>query len=251
MVMIEREDYMPGELKRRLTLMEDELEEDVEGDEADKVSTLPVDADHNDPPFLDMLAKSLMPNPDDDEKLIQRKSIYSRIRETIPKQRKISEMEGDDLLEMYQLNENGFVKRKEMKVLTKNSILGLQSYVDKKESIVFETLFGEELVKYVEKDAYCEHNFKIDYLKKINSKFDDAFHRQFQFLTGKVVLTNYRLIFITAMTGMNATLMRKQPNFVKEFFNIPLGFINRVERSVNIHQDPSQQNKYNAYSNQP
>jgi len=39
--------------------------------------------------------------------------------------------------------------------------------------------------------------------------------------------------------------MHRQPQYVKDFFNIPLGFINRCERTINLHNDPNK--KKNAY----
>lgn len=89
----------------------------------------------------------------------------------------------------------------------------------------------------------------MDYLKKVNSKYDENFMKQFASINGQLILTNYRLLFITNLDSQYATIMRKQPFFVREFFNIPLAYINRVERTVNIYNDNTKTNKYNAYSN--
>jgi hypothetical protein len=49
-----------------------------------------------------------------------------------------------------------------------------------------------------------------------------------------MVLTNYRLLYVPKITLKLKQYFNAQPKFVKEFFNIPLGFINRCERYISV-----------------
>lgn len=111
--------------------------------------------------------------------------------------------------------------------------------------------FGEYLINHLEKSINCDHNFRTDYLTKLHSKKNQNFFRYFNNLSGHLVLTNFRLLFLPTLDLEFQTQMRRQPNFVREFFNIPLGLISRIEKTVSMPNDPSKVNKYNAYSNQP
>ena len=52
----------------------------------------------------------------------------------------------------------------------------------------------------------------------------------FQKLPGQLILTNYRLLFVAKIHMKYSKYLNNQPNFVKEYFNIPLGLINRCEK---------------------
>ena len=72
---------------------------------------------------------------------------------------------------MFNLNEKGFVKNKEMKIHVKKQIYGLNTInkEDSKGPIInhgpeFDVLIGEELKKIVQ-NIHCENNFNINYLK--------------------------------------------------------------------------------------
>lgn len=52
-------------------------------------------------------------------------------------------------------------------------------------------------------------------------------------MTCQLQVTNYRLIIIPNLGLEPNRLMIKQPNFVREFFIIQLGQINRLERMIN------------------
>ena len=74
------------------------------------------------------------------------------------------------------------------------------------------------------------------------------FLRYFKNLPGQIVVTNFRVLFIPKLEEIKyKTLMDRQPHYVKEYFNVPFGFINRCERTVNIYNDPNK--KKTAYDN--
>lgn len=95
---------------------------------------------------------------------------------------------------MFKVNEAGFVKRKEMDVHRLVPIFGL-TLPKNSDNDAFNVLYGENLVRHLERNVNCEHNLKNDYLTKIMSKNGKAFYRYFQNMLGQVVLTNFRLIF--------------------------------------------------------
>ena len=49
-----------------------------------------------------------------------------------------------------------------------------------------------------------------------------------------MVLTNYRLLFVPKISLKLKQYFNAQPQFVKEFFNIPLGLISRCERFISV-----------------
>ena len=55
-------------------------------------------------------------------------------------------------------------------------------------------------------------------------------------MQGNLVITNYRIVFIpTAQKDKYfEQLMQGQPNFVHEFFNVPIGFISRIDKFLNL-----------------
>ena len=63
------------------------------------------------------------------------------------------------MIRQFNLNSEGFVKRKQILVHNKQEIHGL--YIDPEEGVspVFEVLYGETLIKHVDKNLQCEHNF--------------------------------------------------------------------------------------------
>lgn len=126
-------------IKRRMTLAEGDADvEDDEGDEADKISTPKIDDSHNKPPATFEIMNSFTPHPEDDEKVVQRKSEYSRIRDTINKKLpKFNSLEGDELNRLFAQNEPGFVKRKEIDMYKRTPIFGLNTFHVPNESEVF------------------------------------------------------------------------------------------------------------------
>lgn len=93
-------------------------------------------------------------------------------------QRRLTSLEGDALIEMFKVNEAGFVKRKEMDVHRLVPIFGL-TLPKNSDNDAFNVLYGENLVRHLERNVNCEHNLKNDYLTKIMSKNGKAFYRYF------------------------------------------------------------------------
>ena len=56
--------------------------------------------------------------------------------------------------------------------------------------------------------------------------------KTFQCQAGSLVITNYRILFVAANNKDKhfEQLMQIQPRFVHEFFNVPIGYIARVDR---------------------
>jgi hypothetical protein len=60
-------------------------------------------------------------------------------------------------------------------------------------------------------------------------KLMKAFTHQY----GTLVITNYRIVFVPTVSLKDANFekyMTAQPRFVHEFFNLPIGLINRLDR---------------------
>ncbi len=84
------------------------------------------------------------------------------------------------MIKMFNLNEKGIVKRKEMKINQKNKIFGLNhesgnikivnGRQQTKEFSKFDVLFGEVLLKKPITNVQCEHNLNVNYLKRLNIK---------------------------------------------------------------------------------
>ena len=75
------------------------------------------------------------------------------------------------------------------------------------------------------------------------------FHKFFKFINGHIVITNYRLLFVPILEQLNLQpIWQKQPQFVKNFFNIPLGYISRCEKNINPLLENPKSGKY-AYNN--
>lgn len=105
-----------------------------------------------------------------------------------------------------------------------------------------DVLYGEKEVmsKLFEKNLKLEHNFNTAYLN-LNAKTgpeaqsaDKVFVKYFKNLTGKLVITNYRLLFIPLFDMNSQKYYQTQGRFVKEFFSIPLGMVSRCERQLNL-----------------
>lgn len=81
-------------------------------------------------------------------------------------------MEGDELLEMFHLNREGFKKLKENPLYVRQEIFGLNMEVKPQDAAVysgenvFDVLLGEKLLLHVNMSIQCEHDFKVEYLKK-------------------------------------------------------------------------------------
>jgi hypothetical protein len=100
------------------------------------------------------------------------------LKEIQEDQRRLTSLEGDALIEMFKVNEAGFVKRKEMDVHRLVPIFGL-TLPKNSDNDAFNVLYGENLVRHLERNVNCEHNLKNDYLTKIMSKNGKAFYRYF------------------------------------------------------------------------
>lgn len=100
----------------------------------------------------------------------------------------------------------------------------------------FDVLYGEKEVmsKLFEKNLKLEHNFNTAYLNLKTgpdaTNADKNFVKYFKNLTGKLVITNYRLLFIPLFEMNSQKYYQTQGKFVKEFFSIPLGMVARCER---------------------
>ena len=89
------------------------------------------------------------------------------IEQTMERTRRLSNMDGDQLLAMFNLNQEGFKKRKEMPGYRKNVIAGLNSEATNPDpkSIgrgfkhqAFDVLYGEKLIQHISTPIYCEHS---------------------------------------------------------------------------------------------
>ena len=67
----------------------------------------------------------------------------------------MSSLEGDQLLQMFNLNQTGFVKRKEMQMNKRFEIFGLNSTQEgaAKGNPVFDSLYGEVIIKHYSKNV--------------------------------------------------------------------------------------------------
>jgi hypothetical protein len=72
----------------------------------------------------------------------------------------MSEAEGEEMMRLFNMNNSGFVKRKEMMVHKKNEIFGLNKPGEENANPVFDVLYGETLVKHYDRQITCEHNFQ-------------------------------------------------------------------------------------------
>ena len=68
-------------------------------------------------------------------------------------------------MKMFQSNEKGYCKRKQMKIFEKNKIYGLNHETDAAKSSVFDVLYGEEQVRGPSE----LHNFDTFQLKTVAS----------------------------------------------------------------------------------
>ena len=89
------------------------------------------------------------------------------------------------MIEVFNSNKAGYVKRKEMQVYKLEAIKGLTAPDEGKSSTsCFDTLQGEKMIKTLQKMVQCEHNFKVNYLSKTHTKKGNNFFRNFSNLTG-------------------------------------------------------------------
>ena len=86
-----------------------------------------------------------------------------------------------------------------MKVNKRQEIFGLNHVPAETGSDVFDVLFGETLVRQLDRTISCEHNFCPQYLKRTSSSVAKTFHRYFKNLPGKLVVTNFRLLFVPTL----------------------------------------------------
>lgn len=91
---------------------------------------------------------------------------FEQIRE---KTRRMSSLEGDQLISMFNTNQDGFVKRKEMALNTRNDIFGLNPTIQLDGNPCYDVLYGEKLLCHIEKNISCEHSFQIEYLKRTSN----------------------------------------------------------------------------------
>jgi hypothetical protein len=71
----------------------------------------------------------------------------------------MSSIEGDLLISMFNVNQNGFVKRKEIAISIRQDIFGLNPTIEREGNELFEVLHGEKSVQHYERNLMCEHNF--------------------------------------------------------------------------------------------
>jgi hypothetical protein len=76
------------------------------------------------------------------------------------------------------------------------------------------------------------HGLSETYLKPNLKHLKNAlFVQLFKRLKCKIVLTNYRFLFIPHFSEIGVSdLYSSQPDFVREYFNIPLGLVTRIEK---------------------
>lgn len=70
---------------------------------------------------------------------------------------------------MFKINQNGFVKRKEMTLNVRQDIFGLNPTIERDGNPAFEVLYGEKSERHYEKNIVCEHNFLVEHLKNNTS----------------------------------------------------------------------------------
>ena len=71
-------------------------------------------------------------------------------------------------------------------------------------------------------------------------------------MCGNLVITNYRIVFVVSSTQKDKyfeQMMRGQPNFVYDFFNIPIAYIGKIDKQLNLALEMKNQNKYNYNNN--
>lgn len=168
--------------------------------------------------------------------------------------------DGDMLIKMFNKNEKGFVKNKEMKINVKNQIFGLNPVAagstgaankvgengnEQSTAInkgpAYDVLFGEQQVRIV-KNIGCQHNFNVSFLKNTtnasqkNLEYNRAIKTFQTMLVGNLVITNYRIVFvIKSQKDMYfEKMMQGQPYFVHEFFNVPIGMISKIDKFLNL-----------------
>lgn len=184
--------------------------------------------------------------------------------------------DGDMLIKMFNKNEKGFVKNKEMKINQKSQIFGLNavpaangggpfskagehggetvSNINKGQA--YDVLFGEQMVRIV-KNIGCQHNFNIAFLKNTtnatykNQEYAKAIKTFQTMLLGNLVITNYRVLFVinTQKDKYFEKMIQGQAGFVHEFFNVPIGMISKIDKFLNLALDNKNQNKYNYNNN--
>lgn len=71
----------------------------------------------------------------------------------------MSSIEGDQLISMFNVNQNGFVKRKEIAICIRQDIFGLNPTIERDGNPAFEVLHGEKSVQHYERNLICEHSF--------------------------------------------------------------------------------------------
>ena len=157
-------------------------------------------------------------------------------------------MDENSLLSCFHINQLGFMKRKETKAtMHKQEILGLNNRLRNDGYPVFDdVLFGETRQNpVIQKNINLVHNFQPQYLAKSQKGNQGVFEKFFRKIQGYIVLTNYRLLFIPKPDQALLNQMTRQHKFVKEFFNIPLGYISRIEKQLNLQQDNYANNQSN------
>ena len=172
--------------------------------------------------------KSVQTRKDQDKKQ-ELEKIYSHIERS----RAFSQMDENSLLSCFHINQLGFMKRKETKAtMHKQEILGLNNRLRNDGYPMFDdVLFGETRQNpVIQKNINLVHNFQPQYLAKSQKGNQGVFEKFFRKIQGYIVLTNYRLLFIPKPDQALLNQMTRQHKFVKEFFNIPLGYISRIEK---------------------
>ena len=70
-------------------------------------------------------------------------------------------MDGEQLIKMFNINQTGFVKRKEMQAQIISEIFGLTSIPSVDSNPVFNVLYGEQLIRHLNQNIVCEHTFQL------------------------------------------------------------------------------------------
>ena len=121
-------------------------------------------------------------------------------------------------------------------ILFKSNIISQSSFLPN-EIIIYQSDNIDNKGKTL--DISLSHNYITEYLS-IPKRFQEqqlVFKNLFQNMKVHILITNYRLLIEPIFEGTIGKaflkFFNKQPVYVKEFFNIPLGQINRCESHVN------------------
>lgn len=145
-IVIEDDEYMQNR-QRRATILAENEEEEADGDDDNDDEVSRVSNEHQTP-----LKSALQVGLKQKEEF--KVEEYDRVR-------RLSSMDGEQLIKMFNINQTGFVKRKEMQAQIISEIFGLTSIPSVDSNPVFNVLYGEQLIRHLNQNIVCEHTFQL------------------------------------------------------------------------------------------